>query len=374
MADTPWYTPSTDESFDRKVLRTIVTVVLTVLTLYLIYLLQTPLTWLVLAAFVAIAASGPVNKLSRHMKRGLAITVTYLLMLLIPIGLMALLLPPLVTSAVGFVDDLPSYINDFENTLQKDKRFEKLEENFNVKEQLQTLQENLAGKIGTAAGALSDIGAALINSIFAGFTIFVLSIFMVSRGRLWLSAWVRTRPDEEAEVMSRTFERIGTAVGGYIGGALLQATLAGISAFIVLSILGVPYALALACFVALLDLIPMVGSTIAGVIVGVVTLFADFPVDTIIWAVFVIGYQQFENYVIQPRIQSQAVNLEPFVILVAVLFGGSLFGVMGALLAIPIAATLQIIYQEYGNFRREVEKKLAAEAPAEPTDAAAEPA
>lgn len=364
MADAPWYTPSEDEGFDRKVLRTIVTVVLTVLTLYLIYLLQTPITWLVLAAFVAIAASGPVNKLSKHMKRGLAITITYLLMLLIPIGLMALLLPPLVNSAVGFVDNVPEYINDFENTLQKDKRFEKLEQNFDLKQQLQNLQTNLAGRIGTAAGALSDIGAALVNSIFAGFTIFVLSIFMVARGRLWLQAWIRTRPTDEAEVLSRTFERIGGAVGGYIGGALLQATLAGIAAFIVLTILGVPYALALACFVAVFDLIPMVGSTIAGVIVGVVTLFADFPVDTIIWGVFVIAYQQFENYVIQPRIQSQAVNLEPFVILVAVLFGGSLFGVMGALLAIPIAATLQIIYQEYGRFKVEVEKKHEAEAAA----------
>jgi predicted PurR-regulated permease PerM len=362
MEEAPWYTPSQDESFDRKVLRTIVTVVLTLLTIYLIYLLQTPLTWLVLAAFVAIAASGPVNKFSRHMRRGLAIAITYVLMLLIPIGLAALLLPPLVTSAVGFVDDLPTYINDFENTLQKDPRFEKLEQNFDLKQQLQTLQESLAGKIGTAAGLLSDIGAALVNSIFAGFTVFVLSIFMVARGRLWLNAWVRTRPEEEAEVMSRAFERIGGAVGGYIGGALLQATLAGIAAFTMLSILGVPYALALACFVALLDLIPMVGSTIAGIGVGVVTLFADFPIDTIIWGVFVIAYQQFENYVIQPKIQSQAVNLEPFVILVAVLFGGSLFGVMGALLAIPIAATLQIIYQEYGHFRREVEKKYESEA------------
>ena len=84
------------------------------------------------------------------------------------------------------------------------------------------------------------------------------------------------------------------------------------------------------------DLIPLVGATLAAILIGVVTLFNDFPADTIIWAIFALGYQQFENYVIQPQIQKRAVELEPFVILVSVLFGGTLFGIAGALLAIPI--------------------------------------
>jgi predicted PurR-regulated permease PerM len=87
------------------------------------------------------------------------------------------------------------------------------------------------------------------------------------------------------------------------------------------------------------------------VIVGVVTLFSDFPTDTIIWAVFSIVYQQVENTVIQPRIQSRAVAVHPFVVLVSVLFGSTLFGVLGALLAIPVAAAIQIAIREFAAFR-----------------------
>jgi predicted PurR-regulated permease PerM len=106
---------------------------------------------------------------------------------------------------------------------------------------------------------------------------------------------------------------------------------------------------------ALFDLIPLVGATIGAVIVGLVTLFTDFPTATIIWVIWAIVYQQVENSVIQPQIQKRAVNVHPFVVLVSVLFGSTLFGVMGALLAIPIAASAQIALREYVAYRREIE-------------------
>ena len=118
-----------------------------------------------------------------------------------------------------------------------------------------------------------------------------------------------------------------------------------------LSILGVPYALPLAVVVFLLDLVPLVGATLGAIIVGVVTLFSDFPTDTIIWVIFSVIYQQVENTVIQPRIQARAVAVHPFVVLVSVLFGSTLFGVLGALLAIPVAAAIQITIREYHAFR-----------------------
>ncbi|MFT4049541.1 MAG: AI-2E family transporter [Solirubrobacterales bacterium] len=360
MEASTWYTPSDDESFDRKVIRTVATVVIAVLAIYLIYLLRTPLMWLVIAAFLAIAVAGPVRLLANHMRRGAAIGIVYVALILVPVALGAALLPPLVRSAVSLVNELPTYINDFQDTLQKDKRFEKLDQNFDIQGQLSEFQANLKDHIGDAAGAISAVGEWVINGIFGAFTIFILSIFMVARGRGWAEAVVRRRPGAEGKALERTFERIGSSVSGYIGGAILQAFIAGVSAFIILAILGVPSPLVLAVIVAVFDVIPMVGSTIAGVLVGVVTLFASFPLDTIIWATFVIAYQQFENYVIQPRIQSQAVNLEPFVVLVAVLFGGTLMGVVGAILAIPIAATIMIAFQEWGNFKREV-REIEAE-------------
>jgi predicted PurR-regulated permease PerM len=101
----------------------------------------------------------------------------------------------------------------------------------------------------------------------------------------------------------------------------------------------------------LLDLIPLVGATLGAVLVGIVTLFSGFPVSTIVWAIWAVVYQQVENNVIQPRIQSRAVQLEPLIVLISVLFGSTLFGVMGALLAIPVAAAIQITTREYASMR-----------------------
>ncbi len=112
--------------------------------------------------------------------------------------------------------------------------------------------------------------------------------------------------------------------------------------------------------IAVLDLIPLVGATLGAILVGLVTLFQDFPTVTIIWAIFAIVYQQFENYVVQPRIQGRAVQLDPFVIVVAALFGGTLLGVVGALLAIPVAAALQIGIREFIRFRRSAQEEADA--------------
>ena len=164
---------------------------------------------------------------------------------------------------------------------------------------------------------LSDIGLGLVNSIFATVTILVLSLFMGSSGRRFLDTWARRYPPEREAWMRNLFERIGNAIGNYMAGALLQATIAGVTSYLMLLILGIDYALPLAVIVFVLDLLPLVGATLGAIIVGIVTLFSDFPVDTLIWAVFAIVYQQVENNVIQPRIQSRAVQLDPLVVLVA---------------------------------------------------------
>jgi predicted PurR-regulated permease PerM len=153
---------------------------------------------------------------------------------------------------------------------------------------------------------------------------------------------------------------VSAAVAGYVAGALGQATVAGLLSFVVLSILGVPYAAALALIIGLLDLVPLVGATIGAIVVGVVTLFNDFPTDTIVWVIWSVVYQQLENTVIQPRIQARSVNVQPIVVLVAVLFGSALFGILGALLAIPAAATIQISLREYAAYRRVAREEALA--------------
>ncbi|MFM9126023.1 MAG: AI-2E family transporter, partial [Solirubrobacterales bacterium] len=255
------------------------------------------------------------------------------------------------SQGVNFVNDLPRYTNDLQEAVESNDRLSQINRDFGVTNELQRLAEDAPNHIGEAAGVVQDVGSGLFSGLFSALTILVLSIFMTARGRLWVDGALRLHGGKEAQAVGVALDRIANAVGQYVAGAAIQATIAGVAAFIVLSILGVPFAGALAVLVALFDLIPLVGATIAGLIVLIVTLFTDFPTATIVWVVFGIAYQQFENYVIQPQIHKRAVQLEPFVVLISVICGGVLFGIVGALLAIPIAASIQIGAQEWWRFR-----------------------
>jgi predicted PurR-regulated permease PerM len=344
--------PPRDYPSVRAVVRVVFTVVLCALALYVVYLLRRPISWLLIAAFVAVAAAGPVNLLSRRLPRGLAIAIVYLAIVLAPIVIGAILIPPAVEQGVNLAKNLPDYVDDLNQTFNDNEQLRELNAKYDVTDKLDTVAQNLVTNLGDAAGTLTSIGAGLVSSLFAVITIFVMSIFMVGRGKAWREAALSFRPPHEAERIRRATDRIASAVGSYVAGALAQAVIAGIATFVMLTILGVPSPLPLAVIVALLDLIPLVGATIGAVIVGVVTLFSDFPGDTIVWIIFAIAYQQFENYVVQPRIQSRAVQLDPFIVVIAALFGGTLLGVLGALLAIPSAAAIQIAVREYLEYRR----------------------
>src|SRR4051794_5924194 len=162
---------------------------------------------------------------------------------------------------------------------------------------------------------------------------------------------------------------MGRAVGGYVGGVLVQAAIAGLASYVVLAILDVPFKEPLAVLIFFFDLIPLVGATIAAVLVGIATLFAAFPIAVIVWTIWSIGYQQVENSVIQPQIQRRTVNVHPFVTVVSVLFGATLIGVPGALVAIPAAASIQIVLYEWFEYRREI----SVEPPDSPPGPAASP-
>jgi predicted PurR-regulated permease PerM len=347
--------------------RAVAVVIVAVLALYLVYLLRKPLGWLVLAGFIAVAVSGPVRFFERRMRRGLAIAVVYIVVILTPFLIAGVLVPPIVDQANNLATNAPRYAHDLANTVQENKTLHDLDKKYDLTAKIQEQAAKLPGKVGDAAGVLASFGASVVSSIFAGVTILILSIFMVGAAPRWRGGFVSLHDEKRARALNRLFDRTANAVGGYVRGALLQALIAGFTSWIVLEILGVPYPVALALVIAMLDLVPLVGATLGAVVVGIVTLFHDFPTATIIWAVWSVVYQQFENTVIQPRIQSRAVQVEPFVVLVAVLFGSTLFGVFGALLAIPAAATLQIAIYEYLLYRRErLAEEPGEEPPAEP--------
>lgn len=335
----------------RAVVRTVVIAVAVVLALYLLYLLRTPIGWLLIATFLAVALSGPVNLLHRRMRRGFAIALVYLGLLLVPIAIGAVVVPPIVTGAEDLAGDAPQYARDITDFVERNDRLQELNRDYDITGKLQEEAAQLPEQIGDAASVLRDVGFGIVNSVFAVVTILILTAFMLGGGRRWVAAWLRFAPADRAERIERVIDRSARAVGNYVAGALAQAALAGILSYIVLSILGVPFAAPLALVIFFLDLIPMVGATLGAIVVGIVTLFNDFPTDTIVWIVWSIAYQQTENNLIQPQIQRRAVDINPFLVVVSVLFGGTLLGVVGALMAVPVAATIQIAVREYADLR-----------------------
>jgi predicted PurR-regulated permease PerM len=335
----------------RGIVRIVLVVVCVAIVLYLLWLLRKPISWLLIAAFLAIALSPPVNWLNRRMRRGFAVAITYLGLLLVPVLLIALIVPPLITEANDFADNVPRYADDVTEYVQDNQQLRELNQDYDITSKLEEEAGKLPSRLGGAAGTLRDIGFGIVNSLFALLTILVMTAFLLGSGRQWTDAFIDSRPREQRERLRRSRDNMASAVGGYVAGALTIAFIAGIATYIVLWILGVPFRGPLAVIAGLFSLIPLVGATIAAVLIGVVTVFEDFPTTTIIWAAWAVGYQQLENHLIQPQIQKRTVNVHPFITIVAVLFGATLLGVMGALVAIPVAASIQILIREYVDLR-----------------------
>jgi predicted PurR-regulated permease PerM len=350
----------------RQIVRIVLTVVCVVVALYVLYLLRKPISWLLIAAFLAVALSPPVNVLARRMRRGFAITIVYLGLLAIPLLLIALIVPPVITEANNFADKVPSYSRDVTKFVKENKRLREINHDYDITSKLEKEAGKLPNRLGGAAGTLRDVGFGIVSSLFALITILVLTAFLLGSGRTWIDAFIGTRSPPEGERLRRSLDRMAEAVAGYVAGAMTIALIAGVLTYIVLLILGVPFRGPLAVIAGLFSLIPLVGATVAAVLIGLVTVFNNFPTTTIIWAIWAIGYQQLENHVIQPQIQKRTVNVQPIITIVAVLFGATLLGILGALVAIPVAASIQILLREYVDLRTLRIKAQPPEPPSEP--------
>jgi predicted PurR-regulated permease PerM len=338
----------------RAILRIVLIIVGVVLCLYLLYLLRRPITWILIATFLAVALAPAVNTLNRHMRRGFAIALVYLGLLAAVVALGLLLIPPVVSQINKLADNAPQYVEDVQDYVQKNDRLRELEEDYNITQKLEEEAAQLPSRLGNAAGILTDIGFGIVNSLFALVTILVLTAFMLGSGPQWRRSLLQLQPLDRRERMSRILDRMSNAVSSYVIGAFTVSFIDGLAAFVVLTLLGVPFAAPLAIVMGTLSLIPLIGATIGAVLVGLVTLVAgDFPTDTIIWTIYAILYQQFENNLIQPQVQKRTVRVHPFVVLVSVLCGATLLGVLGALIAIPVAASIEILIKEWWRWRHE---------------------
>jgi predicted PurR-regulated permease PerM len=292
------------------------------------------------ALFLAIGLNPAVERLRRFgLPRGVAVTaVTFGLLLLLCGGLFALV-PPVVTQSTEFADKLPQYIEDLKNNAT----INDLNDRYDVIDKVQN-----AVNADTISGALGGVlGGAqfLFGTVFRVLTVLVLTIyFMAAFDRIKGAAYQLVPASRRQRVELITDEILGK-VGAYMVGAISIAVVAGVSTYIFLIIAGVAYPFALAVVVAVCDLIPQIGATIGAVVVSIVGFAESLPVG-IACAVFFIVYQQVENYLIYPKVMRRSVEVSDVAAIVAALLGVALFGVIGALVAIPAVAAVQLILRE----------------------------
>jgi predicted PurR-regulated permease PerM len=337
----------------------------TFVVLDLLWQARSVLTWIVIALFLTLALNPLVERLqSRGIRRGMAVAITMLGLIGLIAAIGAAFVPILVDQVRDFSDAVPTYVED----LTKGRGpLGFLETDYHIVERVrQAIAEGGTGRIVGYSGTAIGVAKGVVTVVVAAITIFVLVIFMLLEGPKWVDRLLDQLPPESQERWRRIGLRVNRTVGGYVSGALLIALIAGITSSIVLSVLGASYAIALGLLVALLDLIPLAGATLATVVVSLVA-FVDqgWVIGVIVIAVFVL-YQQLENHLLYPLVYSRTVELSPLAILIAVLIGASLAGIIGALAAIPVAGTIQVLVQEWLEYRRE---RLTVVRPTDPPPA-----
>ena len=334
-----------------------------VAALYFAYLIRDVIGLVLIAAFFAVAIAPAVNWLDkRRVPRWLAILLVYLSIAAAIFGIGLLIVPPLVNGVEDLSADLPGYVDDLRNN----ETFRDYDDRYQITEKLTEQAEQLPTQLGDAAGTLRDVTVGVFTRFVQLFSILVITFFLVKDGHRLLEFLYRQVPPERARRLRTIADDVSDAIAGYVFGNFVISILAGLVTYVTLRILDVPFATPLAILFGFFDLIPLVGATLGGILVGIVVAFVDFPVGLIIWAAVLILYQQVENNLIQPLVYGRAVQLHPLIVIVAILIGAALLGVLGALIAIPAAAAVQAVIRDYWRFHQgERGGGRPAEAPAE---------
>jgi len=349
-----------------EIAKIVLTAIAVVAALYFLYLVRQIIGLLLISLFLAIALTPVVNRLDRgRFPRWAAILAVYFGIILSIFGLGLAVVPPVVSGVNDLVDNLPTYVED----LNKNKQFRKYDEKYHIVTNLQAEAKKLPSRIGDAAGTLRDVTVGVFTRIVQLLTVLVITFLLILDGRRF-AEWVFRQLGPAREARARKVaEQINRSVVGYVVGNLLISVVAGLVTWITLEVLGIPFAVPLAVLMAFFDLIPLVGATLGGIVIGIVCAIVDFPTAPIVWVAVLLLYQQLENHLIQPIIYGRTVQLHPLLVIVAILTGGTLLGVLGALLAIPAAAVLQILVRDWWQHRPgAAPMALAADGPLPPPD------
>jgi predicted PurR-regulated permease PerM len=332
----------------RGVVRFVLIVVACGIALYLAWRVRGVIRLVAISVFFALTLLPIVDAACRKTRapRTLVILAIYVL-LVAAIALVGYVVAP---SLVKEVQELSHNAPRYAAELRHNATFRHYDDRYHISTKLVHDARGLPHLLGHVAGPLKDVTVQAFSFIGQLITVLAIAFLLVLHGREYVNICLSLTGSHEQRYRSLIVD-INKAVASYMLGNVIISVLATVATWIVLSILGVPYALSLGFVVGFFDLIPLVGATLGAIVVSFATLTVGFPTATIVWIAFIIVWQRFEDYVVQPLVYGKALRVNPIVTIVSVLVGASLLGILGALLAIPTAAAIQIVLRDWWAHR-----------------------
>ena len=337
----------------RTVLLLLVIIIAVAVALEVIWIARHVLTWIAISLFLALALNPAVEWLQRQRglkRRGAAAAVAYLLALGFVVAIGFTFVPTLVHQVNDFVNKLPDYAHDVTHGRG---RLGFLETKYHLQERIRdAIKEGGATRVLGLSGVAISVAKGVITIVVGTLTIAFMTFFMLLEGPTWVDRAYGLMPERAQERWRNVGFEIYRTVGGYVTGNLLISLIAGGLTTVVLLVMGVPFAVALGLIVAILDLIPLAGATIAAILIGTVAFLHSIPAGIVV-VVFFIVYQQIENHILQPVVYGRTVQLSPLAVLISILIGAELAGILGALGAIPVAGSIQVLFLDWLRHRHE---------------------
>jgi predicted PurR-regulated permease PerM len=335
---------------NRTLLRVLAVTALFIFLVDLRSSLHNVLIELLISVFLAIALNPLVSATERrlHLKHGPASVLVFLATILVVVLFLIVIFTPLYNEVRSFTAHLPEYLDKAE----KSRLFKDLDQRYDILKKLREQSQSLPNRLPATASAALGLAGTVANAVFETITILFLTLFLLlelpSLGR----SIVSLLPPEQADTAIRMQGEISQTVARYVATNIAVSIFAGIITWISLIILGVPFALVLALLMGLFDLLPLIGATLGGAIVVIVATITVGVTAGLIMIVVLVVYQQTENHLVQPIVMKRSVAVSPLIVILSVLTGAALLGILGALLAIPVAGSIQIVLRDVVAARR----------------------
>jgi predicted PurR-regulated permease PerM len=330
------------------VLQMVLLLVATGFGLYLVWRLRGVIQLLAISLFFAFALFPVVDAVSvkTRLPRAIVILAVYVILAMLILLIAYVVIPSLVKEVQLLSRNAPRYAAE----LRRDPTIRHFDDRYHISVKLVQDARHLPEELAKLAGPLKDVTLGAATVITQLLAVLSITFLLILHGKRYAEMGLALTGERQNRYRQVLID-IKDSVAQYTLGNIVIAGTSTVASWIVLSILGVPYALALGLVVGFFHFIPLIGATIGAIIAAFATLTVDFPTATIIWIVFIIVWQRIEDYIIQPQVYSRAMNMNPLVTIISLLVGADLLGILGVLLAIPAAAAIQIILRDWWSAR-----------------------